>query len=386
MRILATFGGTSVAGGISGGDRYGLEIMNAWNRSGRGDVRLSTTTFGREICERFGYRLPLEVFERRSRPIGPWRLGYIARCLKQLRLLARCGAADWGYSFSPFYYDALPLVVLRVLGRVKFLIVPVFHLTPPPFERGWKPQNVPAWLENRLMLHVLRLTRSTIVTDNATVVADLVTLGFQRQNILLSAMGVVERRCEDGVDEGEPLDCIYVGRLATTKGVELLLTAWSNVLKALPRARLALVGSRDADLDIDRCMENLDLPNDRVQVFEGLSDAQVQGLFKRSTCFATASPEEGYCLAVAEAMRDGLPCVTFDLPAFRLIYPHGRQIVMERTPEAFAQALVVLLCNEALRVRLISQIQEHCQFRSWSEVADDLLNRCIPAARAGGGR
>ncbi len=386
LSILCTFGGTVGQGGITGGDRYGLEVLDAWSRMGRARITIYTSTFGQEICKKFGYGLSPHTFEEISRPIGPWRLGYVARFLKQLVLLTRSEPASWGYAFAPFYYDTIPLVALRLLGRLRFLVVPVFHTTPPPSERGWSPQNVLAWLENRLMLLILRMVRATVVTDNAELVEAFVRLGFRRENLILSAMGVPEATSigEGRVDEH--FDCIYVGRLARTKGVSLLLEAWSKVTKELPNARLALVGSRDANLELDQCLRNLSLDDGAVRIFEGLPDIQVRRVLRASTCAVTASPEEGYCLAVAEAMREGLPCVTFDLPAFRLIYPRGRLIVMERTGAAFAEGIRTLLSSSSLRQRLILDMQGFYDFKSWTDVANDLWERCVQVAPSGARR
>jgi glycosyltransferase involved in cell wall biosynthesis len=368
-----------VRGSIAGGDRYGLEVLRAWEQSGVAAVEISASAFSNEINEMFGYCLPAVSFEAASHDVGAWRLEYVGRFLRQLKSVLRMPPAPWGYSFTPFYYDALPMVVLRLMGRVRFLLVPVFHTIPPPSERGWRAQNVAAWLENRIMLRILRAVGAQIIVDNVQLIDELVGLGFPRESVILSSMGVPRRHVVEGREEqvnAEHFDCIYVGRLASTKGVDLLLQAWSLVVKRITGARLALVGSRDANLDLESRMADLALTERDVQVFEGLSDAGVQSLLRRSKCFVTASFEEGYCLAVAEAMREGLPCVTFDLPAFKLVYPCGRLVVSERSASEFASAIVKMLGNETLRRELAAEVVAHYHFKKWSEVADDLWRKC----------
>ncbi len=296
-------------------------------------------------------------------------------------LVARMGRATWGYSASAYYYDVLPLALMQRVGRLRFLIVPVFHLIPGPNDRGWTPQNVAAWLEQRFVLMLVRRTKGAIVVDNDTLIGDLVRLGFKAPSIVLSGMGV-PARVPPAAAMGEcraAFDCIYVGRLSTAKGVPLLLEAWSRVCKEMPGKRLALVGSRDSGLDLDDCIQRHGLSSAEAQIFEGLSDAEVQSMLRRSTFFAIASKEEGYCLAIGEAMREGLPCVTFDLPAFRFAYPYGRLVVSSGEAGDFAEAMRALLHERQLYDRLSADIARY-SFRSWGEVAEDLWNACLRRA------
>jgi glycosyltransferase involved in cell wall biosynthesis len=381
-RILCTFGGTSSRWGISGGDRHSLEVWRNWQDAGRVEIIVCASAFGADVCQKFGYDLVLERFERRSKEVGPWRLEYVGRLVRQLRLLARMGTAAWGYSASAYYYDVVPLAIMQFFARLKFAIVPVFHLVPAPNERGWTVQNIAAWVEQRVVLRILRCMRVAIVVDNDRLLSDLVKLGFRRRNVILSGMGVPGHSSDLGraQNDGVRFDCIYVGRLSAAKGVTLLLEAWSAVCKSMPGARLALVGSRDSSLDADAFVRSVGLSQEQAGLFEGLSDAEVQNMLRHARCFAIASREEGYCLAIGEAMREGLPCVTFDLPAFRFAYPYGRVIVSRNNVGDFAGAMRNLLNDQELYKRLVTDIRRHYSFRSWQEVAEELWNACAELA------
>ncbi len=382
-RVLCTFGGTAGRWGISGGDRHSLEVWRNWQRAGRAEITVCTSAFGADVCQKFEYDLAVERFEKHSKEVGPWRLEYVGRFLRQLRLVGRLGKVAWGYAASAYYYDVVPLGIMQLFARLKFAIVPVFHLVPGPNERGWSIQNIAAWVEQRVMLAILRVMRAAIIVDNDALVADLVGLGFRRRNVVLSGMGVPSRnsKSERAPESRGSFDCIYVGRLSVAKGVPLLLEAWSTVCKSMPEAKLALVGSRDSSLDTDAVLRGLGLSQGQVRVFEGLLDAEVQEMLRQAKCFAIASREEGYCLAMGEAMREGLPCVTFDLPAFRFAYPRGRVVVSRNTAGDFASAVFNLLNDRRLYEELAADIERYYSFCSWQEVGDELWKACVDLAR-----
>jgi glycosyltransferase involved in cell wall biosynthesis len=190
-------------------------------------------------------------------------------------------------------------------------------------------------------------------------------------------MGV--RRYDD-VTDAPPSDAIYVGRFSGPKGVPTLLEAWKIVTQANPGAVLTLVGRNQDGYDVAAEVQALGLDRN-TRILTGLSDAQVFAHVRRAKIFVTASREEGYGLSVLEALSAGIPCVTFDLEAFRLVFPQGRAVAPQMTASSLASTVQKLLVDTQLRQTLSEAGRQSVAERNWDSVADLVMKRAMRPTR-----
>lgn len=370
------YGGTIAAGTITGGDRHGLEVWSAWAQRDDCDLTVFTSFLGAELIHKFGYDLRVVISEPAPSTIGVSRLGYIHRFANQLRSALKAPVTNIVYSASPYFYDLIPSMVLKGRSPKSKLIIALFHLIPPPWKRnGSAIINTIAWLEQRLMVLLARRFADRIVVDNAELVNDLAAMGVTRSRIILSPMGI-RQVCARKTGNGSRFQSIYVGRLAAPKGVPGLISSWRRVVNALPHARLALVGNNEVGFDAQRAVQEAGL-DASISVFSGLSDEEVRGMLDQSDTFITGSLEEGYGLSVLEALAAGLPCITFDIPAFKYAFPVGRYPAVRFQYDALADAAIELLSNDALRSELKSRIAEGVDVKTWPTVAKELWSATI---------
>ncbi|MBN2386996.1 MAG: glycosyltransferase family 4 protein [Anaerolineales bacterium] len=140
-------------------------------------------------------------------------------------------------------------------------------------------------------------------------------------------------------------------RLATEKGVEVLVQALPEVLKHFPTARVLFVGPYQNVVGEEKYAERI-LPLihglEEHWTFLGIiPDVEMTAFFK--TCEVLAFPSlnstEGYGLSQVEAMTCGTPVVSSDLPGVRV--PVGEtgmgQVVPLGDPAALARAIVAIL-------------------------------------------
>lgn len=78
----------------------------------------------------------------------------------------------------------------------------------------------------------------------------------------------------------------------------------------------------------------------------------VAAVYGRAAIFAQASPEEGFGLAMAEAMSAGLPAVACRNEGSLALAEGGGAILTEGTAEDIAAGLLRLMDDEALRRRM----------------------------------
>jgi glycosyltransferase involved in cell wall biosynthesis len=148
------------------------------------------------------------------------------------------------------------------------------------------------------------------------------------------------------------------------------LRAWAIVTRAVPDARLRVIGdglpSYEAEL---RALARTLGIADSVAFLGRASDAVKFETLRASGLFLFASKEEGWGIALAEAMACGLPCVTYDLPPYREVFPRGRSSVSVGDVDGFARAAIGLLENESARRQLAVEAAELARTFTWDRVA-----------------
>ena len=355
---------------MSGGDRHALEVWRTISRAH--NVEVFCCDYGAAVIERFGYNLPCVRTESARAPGARFsRLQYLGRLCAAVRATRRCGPYDVIYAGSNYFYDVIPALLLAARDRESKTVASCFHLIPPPAERdgGWLA-NLVAYVEQRSMLWLLRRRRVGLVVDNRFLLESLVSLGFQRERLYLTAMGTGNNR-RVNISGGGSGSAVYVGRLSAQKGVGRLLRAWREVVNEMSDAQLKLIGNDEPAYIAAELIATLGLA-ENVTVLQGLDDGEVSLALSGSRFFVTASLEEGYGVAVLEALAHGLPCVTFDLPAFREVFPVGRYVVKDHTAGALADGILRLYRDPALLSALRAAICNGFTPETWSQVGQNV--------------
>ncbi len=296
------------------------------------------------------------------------------QCIAFFNWIARrreMAGADAIIAASHFLGDVLPLLFLRNSAAV----VIVHHLVEPPWRRKGNPlANALHFVAERLALLVTRWRADAVLTDSRIVEAQIRRFGI-RQKTFLTVNAPHETPYAAGRN-GNTNSVLFVGRLAPTKGIEALLSAWTNVLRAEPEAELWIAGGGGEGYSrkLRAMADKLGLG--RSVTFLGrVSEPVKSKLFNEANVFAFPSVEEGFGISIAEAMLAGLPCVTYDLPIFDELFPVGRCAARRGNPADLARCIITLLRDEGLRRELADSGRRFCRRYSWANAA-----RCDLAA------
>ncbi|MFG3285417.1 glycosyltransferase family 4 protein [Streptomyces sp. NPDC048111] len=157
----------------------------------------------------------------------------------------------------------------------------------------------------------------------------------------------------DPAATGAPL-VVCVGRLCRQKGQDVLLTAWSQVVAALPGAHLVLVGD-GPDLAALRAAA----PGS-VSFVGSVTDTAFW--YRAADLVVLPSRWEGMALAPLEAMACGRPVVVTDVGGSAESLPPGQGplcLVPPDAPQELARAMTRILGDFALRTDLARQGHAH---------------------------
>jgi glycosyltransferase involved in cell wall biosynthesis len=144
-----------------------------------------------------------------------------------------------------------------------------------------------------------------------------------------------------GVGAGGPL-CLSVGRLAREKNHLFLLTAFAEVLRRLPAARLALVGDGDERPRLEAECRRLGLAR-AVRFTGAVPHEAVHEYYQAADLFLFASTSETQGLAALEALAAGLPVVAVASEAAEdLLRDAAAGLMTAEAPEPFAESVADL--------------------------------------------
>jgi glycosyltransferase involved in cell wall biosynthesis len=151
---------------------------------------------------------------------------------------------------------------------------------------------------------------------------------------------------------------VTLRRLSHDKGIDMLVEAWASIAPLHPDWRLSIFGSGPDEESLRRQARDLGLDDE--QIFHGLT-TDLDAALSSASVYALPSREEGFPIALMEAMAYGLPSVAFDCaPGIRELLEDecSGLLVNPGNVPGFAAALERLMKDPDLRRRLGGQAQK----------------------------
>ena len=239
------------------------------------------------------------------------------------------------------------------------------------------PEEIEA-MRRATKLTVPRAAR--VVTVSEASARDLDEIGVSRNRIDVVHHGVripveVEATPESqlrerlGLGDGRVILCVAQKR--PYKGQDKLVRA----LPDLPvDVRLVLPGgSTQFEEDLSALARKLGV-EDRVVMPDWLSEADLEGLYGLSTCFALASEIEGFGMPVLEAMARGLPVACSNRPSLPEVAGDATVLFDPDDQSSVTSALVGILGDQGLRVDLAERGIRRASEFTWRRAAEQTVD------------
>ncbi len=112
------------------------------------------------------------------------------------------------------------------------------------------------------------------------------------------------------VSDGTSKRAIAVGRLDWQKGYDRMIEIWGIVTKQHPDWRLDIYGEGRLEKELKDFIQKKELNN--IQIHPFTQDINQQ--YANSSLCLLTSHFEGFALVLLEAMKHGVPCITYDCP------------------------------------------------------------------------
>jgi glycosyltransferase involved in cell wall biosynthesis len=216
------------------------------------------------------------------------------------------------------------------------------------------------WLKNYRMIPTVTVSESSR--------KDLVDFGFRRVFVVGEGLNFKPLERVD-VKKTRPV-VVFVGRLTKAKRPDHAIKAYKIIKNKIPDAELWIIGNGYFNQKLK------EIAVEGVKFFDAVSDNERRELLKKSWVLVNPSVREGFGLNVVEANALGVPCVAYDVPGLRDAVVNHETGLLARSGDvqALAEAIIQILTNETLRVKMSEKALTYSRGFSWDKVADEFLN------------
>jgi glycosyltransferase involved in cell wall biosynthesis len=190
--------------------------------------------------------------------------------------------------------------------------------------------------------------------------------------VVVAVPGVDALEPAIGTDDGGSLLC--VGVVAPHKGQDLLIEALADLGPRAPW-RCRIVGSLDADSAFADALTARARENgiaDRVTMTGVLTEDELDAAYRRTDLLVAPSRVESYGMAIADALRRGIPVVATAVGGIPLtVAPTGAAILVPPDADALSEALGRWMTDPALRETLRAEARRGGPaLPTWADTVD----------------
>ncbi len=159
---------------------------------------------------------------------------------------------------------------------------------------------------------------------------DLIVRGVSGSNVTVIPNGLDHTLYAPADGEPGPV-VLSLGRVEAYKRIDVVIDAMPHILRAVPGAKLLIVGRGEAVPALEQQVARLGLA-EHVELRGFVSEQEKVELYRSARVFVNPSEKEGWGLTVLEANACGTPVVASDSPGLRdsvrheqtgLLVPHG---------------------------------------------------------------
>ena len=356
--------------GMSGGDARFIEVVK---RLDNFEKIVVTSLLGSNTCLSRGLRAKYLVTTR-EKYFRNVILTYLKRLIKALLLNIDINKNDILYSTSDFLPDVFPAFFYKIKNKDSMWVQLIFHLIP-------KNRKIP-YCAQRISFLFIKNFADLIIVDNILLRKELVALGFKIQKVKVNTPGIdLKYFLNLKSEKKNGYDGVFLGRLHPSKGIFDLVKIWKTVCKELPNARLGIIGGGNEK--VKKKLKDFVVKNNmtnNIDILGYLETNETFRIVKSSKIFLFPSYEEGFGMAILEAMACGVPVVAWNLPIYEDNFPRGIVKVPLGNINEFARRVIELLQNKILYKKISREAAMVAHKFDWSIIVNrenKLLNEYL---------
>lgn len=356
--------------GMSGGDQMAIQIFRRI-RHAFAAMYWFTNPDGQKVIYQqvkdVSFSATPHVFDRW--PIG---ISYVMRTLLAIVCLL-VKRVDIVYSGSDFFPDVIPAWIYSRFYRRTRWVQCVFHIYPDWHTRpGNKISNLLAVTLQKISL-VFAKRADGVVNINNEVRKKLIDQGFDPARLVVITPGIDLELIESvapATSETDRFDALFLGRLNRSKGIFDLPEIWKRVTVSRPGARLGIIGGGSEEIRAQLKDAFVAEGVGNYAILIGFAETKrIYAMMKSARVFVFPSHEEGFGIAIVEALACGLPVVAWQLPVFAELFGDAVSTVPQADCAAFAKAVLHILENRTKPEKAEQCVRQY----GWQRVSEIMV-------------
>ena len=257
-------------------------------------------------------------------------------------------------SVDPFPQDVIAAYYIKHKLK-RNVIITMHHITPSiffhPFRRGVLRLFI-AWSISIFALYIIKTQSIPVFLDNKRIAKET---GWNLNNLLMEMPLSTESNIMPLKNKNGFVAC-FIGRPTKNKGIIDLILSWMYVIKSIPSAQLYIIGNDSGNKKYHKLIDKFNLTGSII--ITGFLDKNDKNeIMSRSKLFVFPSYEEGWSLAVMEAINSGLLPIIYNIPAYDYVCNSDIK-VKPGDIKNFANKIIYFFQNEVKTNDLILQLQE----------------------------
>ena len=329
------------SGGLSGGDRIFVELINGWRE--KISVGIMST---KECLKTFKQYHNLKNIETLT--LNPKKSFYkkidnahyflhsINCTITGIKAIFKFKKSildyKYIYSSSDFYPDTIPAFLIKLFFKNKIWIASFYLFAPKPWQKD-NPYKTSFsrfitgtlyWLTQKLTYFLVYNFADYIFVTSKPDVSKFISSKRDKSKIIIVKGGVDISPSKNFIKKTNYFKylAIFIGRFHYQKGILEIIDIWKNICLKLPSAKLAIIGNGQLLEDVKSKIIKNKLKNN-IELFGFLDGKEKFDIIKQSKIVVHPATYDSGGMAAAEAMAWGLPGVSFDLEALKTYYPKG---------------------------------------------------------------
>lgn len=368
---------------ITGGDQLFIDIAPRLPKELK--IIIVTPNFAKEYWDKIDQSniefrlLPPSIFDFKSNPFYIF-FSFVIRSWQTYKILKKDNVQAI-YSCSDISYaDIWPAFwATRRNPQIKWLSRVYHVLLSPKNRQGNLFVNIIAFRLQRLSFWMMKKRSTTIFALNSKLRDELLALNFPKSKMALLGAGIDFKKINNfRPSKKYPYDVAVLGRIAPVKGIFDTVKIWKRVHAHFPNAQLAWIGD-GGEGHRKKMVEQLEenCLSDSFHLLGFIDKDEVYSILKSAKIFLCPDHENGWGLAVCEAMSSGLPVVSYDIDIFGSVYAKGFKSVKLFDTNSFADEVIDLLKNEEKRKKIATDAVSQAKEFDHQQVVDDLAKYLI---------
>ncbi len=310
-------------------------------------------------------------------------ISYIFRTIQALACL-KLNNIDLIYTSSDFFPDVLPAFIYKKFHHKTIWHQCIFHIYPSYKSRsGNKIKNFIAQHLQRFSFLFIK-SADIIININQQVREELIGIGFDSEKIIINTPGIdVNYLSNIESDKNtHSFDATFLGRIHSTKGIYDLVKIWKIVVDRFPQARLVIIGEGNIQTvsELNRLIINSKLENN-IFILGYMENNDAFKIIKKSNMFLFPSHEEGFGIAIAEAMACRVPVISWHLKVYDEVYQDNIFKIPIGDINLFARKVIDLFSDRGATEQMTNKGFDFIKKYDWDIVVKNYFEVVVKSLR-----